>query len=424
MSIESVADTARTVLERCTLLGTFSEEADRLTRPSLTGSMRKVDETVARWMRESGMWVEQDAIGNIFGRYQSHKDGQVGAKTLLLGSHLDSVRDAGRYDGPLGVLIALACVERLRQRGQRLPFAIEVIGFTDEEGLRFHSAYMGSKWASGQFSSETLARRDNNGVTVTDAIKSYNNMSDAESAQQLPKSRWRSEELLGYCEVHIEQGPVLEADGLPIGVVQAIVGQSRMQLDFVGEAGHAGTVPMVLRHDALCGAAEFVLAAERLAREIPGLVATMGEIEVRPGASNVIPGHVQLSLDVRHQEDSIRLEACQKLREQLEEICEQRQLAYQWHVLLDHPATRCDTQLMDGLEQTISTLGYPVRRLDSGAGHDAVIMSALTRIAMLFVRCKGGVSHNPAESVTVEDVSVAIDVLEHFLLLMSQESTL
>ncbi len=424
MSIESVTDTARSVMERCALLSTFSEDADRLTRPSLTASMRKVDETVVGWMSEAGMQVQQDVIGNLFGRYESDRGGQAGIKTLLLGSHLDSVRDAGRYDGPLGVLIALACVERLQRRQQRLPFAIEVIGFTDEEGLRFHSAYLGSKMASGQFDQALLSLHDSDGITIADAMSAYNDTLDLTVSQMWQRPRWQSDELLGYCEVHIEQGPVLEAEKLPVGVVAAIVGQSRIQIDFVGEAGHAGTVPMSLRRDALCGAAEFVLAVEGLGRETPGLVTTVGQIDVRPGASNVIAGHVHLSLDVRHQNDRVRLRACQQLREQAEAICQRRQLTYQWRVMLDHAATRCDSHLMHDLEKTIATLGYPVRQLNSGAGHDAVIMGGITPIAMLFVRCKGGISHHPDESVTVEDVSVAIDVLERFLLLMSQESTL
>ncbi len=424
MSIVSVTDTARSVMEQCALLGTFSEEADRLTRPSLTASMRKVDEMVAQWMREAGMQVQQDAIGNLFGRYESDRGGQAGIKTLLLGSHLDSVRDAGRYDGPLGVLIALACVERLQQRQQRLPFAIEVIGFTDEGGLRFHSAYLGSKMASGQLDQAMLSLKDNDGITIADAMLSYGNTLDTTVSQISQRSRWQSDELLGYCEVHIEQGPVLEAEKLPLGVVAAIVGQSRIQIDFRGEAGHAGTVPMSLRRDALCGAAEFVLAVEGLGRETPGLVTTVGQVDVRPGASNVIVGHVHLSLDVRHQDDHVRLRACQQLRELAEAICQRRQLTYQWQVMLDHPATRCDSHLMHNLEKTIATLGYPIRQLNSGAGHDAVIMGGITAIAMLFVRCKGGISHHPDESVTVEDVSVAIDVLERFLLLMSQEPAL
>ena len=420
MSIESIADTARTVMERCALLGTFSEEADRLTRPSLTAAMRKADEAVAQWMRDAQMQVQQDAIGNLFGRYESYESDK-GTKTLLLGSHLDSVRDAGCYDGPLGVLIALACVERLQQRQQRLPFAIEVVGFTDEEGLRFHNAYLGSRMATGQFEQAMLSLQDSSGITIADAITAYGNTCDPAILQH---SRWQGKDLLGYCEVHIEQGPVLETENLPVGVVAVIVGQSRIQIDFIGTAGHAGTVPMQLRRDALCGAAEFVLAAEGLGRETPGLVTTVGQADIGPGASNVIPGHVHLSLDVRHQDDAVRLQACQQLHKCATEICQRRQLSYNWHPTLDHGATRCDAQLMHSLEHTIAEPGYPVRQLTSGAGHDAVIMSAITPIAMLFVRCKGGISHHPDESVTVADVGVAIDVLERFLLLMSQEATL
>jgi allantoate deiminase len=404
---------ARTIMERCDILGGFSEEPGRLTRRFATPAMRQANEAVAAWMRAAGMSVRQDPIGNLIGRYEASS---ADAKTLLLGSHLDSVRDAGKYDGPLGVLTALACVERLHERRQRLPFAIEVLCFADEEGLRYHTAYLGSKVVAGTFDPNALRLVDSDGMPMAEAIRAFGGDPD-----NLQGAKRRSDDLLGYCEVHIEQGPVLESLHLPVGVVSTIAGQNRISVSFVGEAGHAGTVPMSMRHDALCAAAEFVLAVETLARNQPGLVATVGRIDAQPGASNVIPGVVTLSLDVRHQDDEVREQACWRLEEQARQIATARQVSPNWQRLQESRTVPCAPHLTQLLAQAIETLKYPVHSLMSGAGHDGVALSDLTSVAMLFVRCRGGVSHNPAESVTTEDVAVAIEVLEQFLTLLAQE---
>jgi allantoate deiminase len=367
-------------------------------------------------MQAAGLSVQQDMVGNLFGRYEAS---YPGAKTLLLGSHLDSVRDAGKYDGPLGVLVALACVERFQQRQERLPFAIEIPAFADEEGLRFHCAYLGSKVATGTLGPQALQLTDANAVSLEQAIRTYNNSEFGPVT--LPAPHWQSVDLLGYYEVHIEQGPVLETRDLPVGVVSAIAGQSRIVVNFTGEAGHAGTVPMLLRRDALCAASEFILVVEHLACDTPDLVATVGQINVQPGAANVIPGHVRLSLDVRHQDDATCVRACQLLYNQAEQICAHRQVALDWQLVQEHPGVACNLFLARQFAQSIEQLGYPVFSLPSGAGHDAVVMSTLTDVAMLFVRCKGGISHNPAEAVTVEDIHVAIETLEGALRLLSQK---
>jgi allantoate deiminase len=333
-----------------------------------------------------------------------------------MGSHLDTVRDAGKYDGPLGVLVAIACVECLHERVERLPFAIEVAAFADEEGLRYHTAYLGSKVLAGSFDPAYLDLADEDGITMSEAIRAFGGDPDVLAHDKRP-----GEDLLGYCEVHIEQGPVLEAEGLPVGVVSAISGQTRLNVHFNGEAGHAGTVPMRLRRDALCAASEFVLAVEALARTQEGLVATVGQAGVEPGASNVIPGHVSMSLDVRHIDDATREQACNQLQEQAEQICARRQVALEWQHLQSSPSVRCASHLAGMLAQTIETAGYTPRYLPSGAGHDTVPMSGLTDVAMLFVRCKGGISHNPAESVAVEDVAVAIEVMGAFLDTLARE---
>jgi allantoate deiminase len=401
-------------MERCDILGRLSEEPGMLTRPSLSPSMQQVNSLVAGWMREAGMSVQQDAIGNIFGRYEGQ---QAGMQTLVLGSHLDSVRNAGRYDGPLGVLVALSCVERLYRRGERLPFALEVVGFTDEEGLRFQHAYLGSKSATGMLAPDALLLTDATGTTLAEAIRGYGGIPEA-----LKQPRWRREDLLGYCEVHIEQGPVLEAQQVPIGVVTAIAGQSRLNVRCIGLAGHAGTVPMSLRRDALCAAAECLLLIEKEACEYPGLVATVGQASVLPGASNVIPGEVRFSIDIRHQDDTTRARALSRVLEQIRASCQRRGITVQWEVLQESKAVHCQPRLRRLLERAVEASGYPLMTLPSGAGHDAVVMAELTDIAMLFVRCRGGISHHPDEAVAVEDVAIALDTLERFVLLLAQEA--
>ncbi|HEV2474445.1 MAG TPA: allantoate amidohydrolase [Ktedonobacteraceae bacterium] len=411
--MSSEAAMARTVMEWCEVLGAISEEPDCLSRPFATQAMRRANATVSAWMRDAGMQVEQDAIGNLIGRYEGSS---TLAKTLVLGSHLDSVRDAGKYDGPLGVMIALACVQRLHSRGERLPFAIEVVGFADEEGMRFARSYLGSRAITGMFESTWLEAKDAQEMTMAEAIRDFGGNPDPLA---LRTPRWKREALLGYAEVHIEQGPVLEEANLPLGVVTAIAGQTRLRVGFTGMAGHAGTVPMPMRRDALSAAAEFALGVEAIARGLPGLVATIGQAQVQPGVSNVIPGQVMLSLDVRHQHDTIREQALIEMEARGRIIGEARHITFTWQALETQKAVPCAPYLANLFAQAIEASGYPAHRLPSGAGHDAAIMSALTDMAMLFVRCKGGISHNPAESVTSEDVGLAIDTLERFLLLLA-----
>ncbi len=387
------------------MLGAISEEPDRLTRRVATPAIKQANSVVEEWMREAGMSVRRDNIGNLVGRYEG-----TGAGTLVLGSHLDSVRDAGRYDGPLGVLVAIACVQALQHAGKRLPFAIEVAAFADEEGLRFHTSYLGSRVFAGSFDPGYLELTDPDGVSLAEAIRESGGNPDA-----LHDDRRDPADLLGYCEVHIEQGPVLEAEGLPVGVVSAIAAQNRFNVTFHGVAGHAGTVPMHLRRDALAAAAEFVLAVEEVAREQQGAVGTVGQLSVQPGASNVIPGSVTLSLDVRHQDNATLERVCDRLQERAEQIGTSRQVELEWELLQSNNSVPCSEELSSKLAKAVELIGYPVRYLPSGAGHDGVIMSQITPVAMLFVRCKDGISHNPAESVTTGDVQVATEVLSRFL---------
>ena len=405
-------DPATTVMERCDLLGNISEESNAITRPFGSQAMREVNKIVAGWMRDAGMTVRQDAIKNLIGRYEGDGD-----KTLVLGSHLDTVRDAGKYDGILGVMIALACVQQLRDRGERLPFSIEIVAFADEEGLRFGTTFLGSSVYAGAFDQTRLKLQDHGGTNMWDAVRDFGGDPDA-----LEKDGRGSDDLLGYCEVHIEQGPVLEEKDLPVGVVTGIQGQSRIRTHFTGKAGHAGTVPMSNRRDALCAAAEFVLEVETACKVQPGAVATVGEISALPGAVNVIPGEAELSLDLRHGDDAVRESLRDHFEHRAQEIARYRECELGWQVRQETPAVPADRGLTDILGQAVEGSGVSVERLPSGAGHDAAQMAALTPAAMLFVRCEDGISHNPAESVEKEDVDVAVEVMGRFLELMADNA--
>jgi allantoate deiminase len=404
---------AKTIMDRAAALGEISEEPDRLTRTFCSPAMRKAVDTVAGWMCDAGMKVREDAIGNVIGRYEG---ATADAKVFLLGSHLDTVRNAGRFDGPLGVLAAIACVEHLESRGIRLPFAVEIVGFADEEGVRYQSTYLGSKVLAGSFNPADLARVDSDGVSMAEAIRTYGGRPDA-----LRESKLDSEKLLGYLELHIEQGPVLEEKHLAVGVVSGIAGQTRAQIDFVGQAGHAGTVPMSLRQDALCAAAQFIIEVEASTKAQAGLVATVGKIEAFPGASNVIPGDVKLTLDVRHAMDNLRQLACENLLQKVKSIGMERKMKVTAEIVHQAPSVRCDPSLSELLKSAVNAHQSESVTLPSGAGHDAAAMSAITPVAMLFVRCKGGLSHHPDESVTAEDVQIGVDVMIDFLLKLGSE---
>jgi allantoate deiminase len=400
-TIADLAARAATVLRRADALAACTEEPGRLTRRFATPALREAGDLVLGWMHAAGMTAHRDAIGNVVGRLEP-PGSTSGADTLLLGSHLDTVRDAGRYDGMLGVLVALAVVEAV---GPGLPFAVEVLGFADEEGVRYGTAYLGSSVLAGTFDPAALERRDADGIAMADAIAAAGGAVDGVAA-----ARRDPVGLLGYLEVHIEQGPVLEAEDVPVGIVTGIAGQTRAEVVFTGEAGHAGTVPMALRRDALGAAARFVTAVEAHAAAGDGLVATVGELAVAPGASNVIPGRVTLSLDVRHLDDGVREAAAAGLRDAAEAIAAARGIGLAWTDVQATAAVACSDRLAGAFAAAIADAGVREVRLPSGAGHDAAVMARLCDVAMLFVRCAGGVSHNPAESVTAADVAVAIDV--------------
>ncbi len=373
-------------MRRLDELGGVSDEAGRLTRTFNSPAMARANGLVGAWMSAAGLEVRVDAAFNLLGRWNCP---EKSARTLLLGSHLDTVRDAGKYDGPLGVLAALSAVELLRSRHITLPFHVEIAGFSDEEGVRYQTTYLGSRALAGTLTADDLERVEEKGIE---------------------KARRRAGEFFAYAEVHIEQGPVLEARNVPVGVVTAIAGQSRIKATLEGRAGHAGTTPMNLRRDALAGAAELVLAAEAC-----GILATVGQIAVEPGASNVIPGRAALTLDIRDQTDAIRVKAVRELKAKAKAIAARRKLRLTWTLVQETASVPCDPKLTDLFSEAIVSQGLDTIALPSGAGHDGAALSRICPVAMLFVRCKGGVSHHPAESIRAADAGVAVEVLADFV---------
>ena len=398
---------AARILQRCDALARHSELEGGLTRVYLSPEHRAASALVLGWMREAGMQAELDAIGNAVGRYEGRRPG---LPCLMLGSHLDTVRDAGKYDGMLGVISAVECIDSLNSKKKRLPFAIEVIGFGDEEGMRFGTTLLGSRAVAGTFDKKVLDMKDSSGITLADALRGF-----GLDPARIPQVARKKHAVLAYAELHIEQGPVLEAEGLPVGVVTAINGFTRLKVLLSGEAGHAGTVPMSLRRDALAAAAECVLAVEMIAKKQPELVGTVGRIEAKPGAINVIPGEAAFTVDVRAPRDTLRNDAVQAVLSQIKGICEKRKIDLEVEPLQEFGVTACAPWLMQQLERAVAARNLPVRRLPSGAGHDGMAISAITDIAMLFVRCKGGISHSPFESITADDAAAGTGVLLNFI---------
>ena len=350
------------------------------------------------------MSVSVDAAGNLRGFYPARTPG---APRVILGSHLDTVPHAGAFDGILGVVMGIAIVDALATL--RMSFGIEVVGFSEEEGVRFGVPFIGSRALAGTVDETLLALRDSQGLSVADAIRSF-----GLDPARLPEARL-ADITLGYLEFHIEQGPVLESLNYPLGVVEAIAGQSRLKLCFTGKAGHAGTTSMRLRRDALAGAAQWIALVENLAQNTHGLVATVGRLEIGPNAGNVIAGKVYASLDVRHTLDEVRHQAVERLLDGAKQIAANRGLSLEWEQHLDQPAVAMDPTLVDRLGQAVKSAGYPLYPMPSGAGHDAMILAAKVPAVMLFLRSPGGVSHHPDENVLVEDVTAALNAGMHFL---------
>jgi allantoate deiminase len=382
-------------------LAAISAEPERLVRLYLTPEYRRAADLVAFWMREAGLDVFEDELGNVRGRSGA-------TPRLLIGSHIESVIDAGRYDGTLGVVAAILAYDTFARAGVKSGFGIELIAFGDEEASRFPTTLSTSAALAGHFEPKTLTLKDPAGITYAEALRAYGKNPDAVASVAL-----KPEAAAAYVELHIEQGPVLEAKDEALGVVTAMVGQTRLMIEVKGEAGHAGTVPMNLRRDALAGAAEMTLAAEKMGRE--GLVATVGTIEARPGAVNIIPGAVRFTLDLRTASDEARKKAIVAYRHECEKIAAKRKLDIAVTITHEIPTTPCDAKLQDQLAAAIEAVdGKPIR-LPSGAAHDGMSMAKLCPIAMMFVRCKGGVSHNPAEYASPADMGLAVAALVRFI---------
>jgi allantoate deiminase len=408
--LEALGARAEAMIEA---LAKISAEPNRLVRRFLSPEHRRAADLTATWMRAAGLEVSEDALGTVRGRWQSGARGS--AKRLLIGSHLDTVIDAGKYDGPLGVIAGILAAEHFVRAGRPPPFGIDVLAFGDEEGSRFPATFASSLACAAAFDTATLALADGDGVTLAQALSAY-----GKDARDIPSAAYAREEAAAYVEVHIEQGPLLEAEGVPLGVVTGIIGQSRLRVLVTGEAGHAGTVPMTFRHDALLGAAEMALAAERVARENQGMVATVGQIEARPGAVNIIPGRVVFTLDLRAMHDADVDAGVAQFEQEARSIAAARGVTVNVERYYDTHGIACAPHLQVGLAAAIKKLGQRPVHLASGAGHDAQMMAKLCPSAMLFVRCRGGISHNPAEYASPADMGLAVAALIHFIAWLGQ----
>ncbi len=393
------------VLTRCDELAQFSETTDCLTRRFLTPPMRQVHECLSRWMQEAGLQVRIDAIGNVIGR----RTGPAGAsKVFLVGSHVDTVPDAGKFDGILGVMLGITAAGALA--GTKLRCHLDVVAFSEEEGMRFRTPYLGSLALCGQFDPAFLDLTDSDGVTLALAVADF-----GLDPANIAAAAYPANTLAGYFEAHIEQGPILDSLNRPLGIVEAIVGQSRLRLTFAGRAGHAGTTPMENRRDALAGAAEFITRLERLPLTCAGLRVTVGSVQAKPGAINVIAGEASLSLDLRHADDVERHSALVRALQLAKDIAAARKLECYIETIADQAAAPCDPELTSRLEQSLRMAGDSPFRMVSGAGHDAAVMAGHCPAAMLFLRSPGGISHHPHEAVFRNDVRAALDVMIQFL---------
>ncbi|MBL8310310.1 MAG: allantoate amidohydrolase [Burkholderiales bacterium] len=398
------------ILKQADVLASFSEDAPQVTRTYLSKEHKQAGDYLIGLMRDAGMTAGFDALGNIVGRYEA---GVPFAPVVMTGSHQDSVRNAGKYDGLFGILSPIACVRALHRQGKRLPYTLEIVGFGDEEGVRFPATLVGSRAMAGQFDPAWLDRTDANGVSMRQAIADFGGDPDAWAS--LDRRTGEHGDVVAFVESHIEQGPVLLNAGLAVGVVTAIAGATRMRLNVTGLAGHAGTVPMGSRQDALTAAAEMILFVERYCTDNAGLVGTVGKVAVKPGAINVIPQDVEFTIDVRSGTDSTRRAAVAAFQSGLQQIAARRNVRLNIETLYDEPAALCDPGLQAQFEAAIAAQGVTPRYLPSGAGHDAMVFPAVAPMAMLFMRCgNNGISHHPDETITAEDAEIATQTLLHF----------
>ena len=401
---------AQRAIAACRQIAQMSEEPGRITRRFLTPPVHDVHELLRSRMESLGMTVRTDSAGNLRGLWQP--DG-ARSQRLVLGSHIDTVPDAGAFDGVLGVAVALEWTHLAQEL--KLPLSIEVIAFSEEEGVRFGVPFIGSRAVAGRFDPALLGLKDADGVTLADSIRTF-----GLEPHKIDEAALDAD-VLGFVEIHIEQGPVLESEGLSVAAVTAIVGQTRLTAEFRGQANHSGTTPMRLRRDALAGAAEWISAVETLARQTEGLIATVGKIDAEPNAANVIAGVARVSLDVRHADDASRKAAVESLLALAYVIAEKRGLTLEIARQMDQPAVPMDERLTARLADAIEAAGLPEKLMTSGAGHDAMVMAARVPTTMLFLRSPGGISHHPDESVLEEDIEAALNVGRRFLQRLAAE---
>lgn len=396
------------VFARINQLAAISEHEQGTTRTFGTEAFLQGSRQVFLWMQQAGLDTRIDNIGNVRGRIVSSSPD---AKTFVIASHIDTVVNAGKFDGPLGVLMGLDLLEQLVENRVSLPFHIELIAFSDEEGVRFHTTYLGSKVVTGAFDTGLLNKTDHAGNTLSSVITGMGGAINLLSHDAIAPQNW-----LGYYEIHIEQGPVLYERDIPVAIVTAIAGQKRAEIIFTGMAGHAGTVPMDMRKDALCAAAEFVLAVQQYAlANKTNMVATVGKLEVINSASNVIPGKVACSLDLRSSDGSMLEKAYQDINKLANEIAKKHDTVTAFNLIQHSNSTICNYNLNNNLRNSILNSGIELVELVSGAGHDAVPISQVSPVSMLFVRCYKGISHNPLEDAEIKDIAAAIQVSEKFI---------
>jgi allantoate deiminase len=399
---------AKNIVDRINELAEYSEDKDCITRTFGTEAFVESSKKIYSWMKEAHLNTRIDNIGNVRGTLCSSVPH---AKTFVIGSHYDSVVNAGKFDGALGIIIGIELIQHLTKSQEHLPFNIELIAFSDEEGVRFHTTYLGSKVVAGSFDNNLLKTKDKLFLTLEEVINSMGG-----DSSKLFEDSISDEEWAGYFEIHIEQGPVLYDKNIPVGIVTGIAGQKRIEIIFNGIPGHAGTVPMDMRADALCAASEFILAVENFARaNKSNIVATIGKLDVSNAASNVIPGKVVCSLDIRSSHESLLTLAYHEMNKTCKEICKKRGIIYEWNLVQESNPVTCNEQLNSLLKKSISESGYEVVHLVSGAGHDAVPISQIAPVAMMFVRCYQGISHNPSENVELKDIAAAIHVSDTFI---------
>lgn len=406
---------AENIEKRIRELALFSDENDYLSRLFGTEAFCKCRDQIQAWMNEAGLQTSIDNMGNVRGKLISEKKD---AKTFVIGSHFDTVVNAGKYDGILGILTGLAVVEKLIEQKTQIPFNIEVIAFSDGEGVRFNHPFLGSEVVAGNFAPALLEMKDNKGITLDEVLKQIGYDSAKLSQDAIPAKKW-----MGYYEIHIEQAAVLYKNNIAAGIVTTITGQKRVSIEFAGIAGHAGMVPMKMRSDALCAAAEFILAVEKLASaKKSNLIATVGNLDIQNPAGNVIPSKVLCTLDFRSTNKKKLSKAYEDLNELCEEICNKRKIYFEWKLLQETNPVNCDERLNKFLKKSIREAKSEVIEIESGALHDAIAIAPVAPVSMLFVRCFKGISHNPLEKVDLKDIAAALEISDNFLQQLIQQS--